>query len=509
VTIRSSIVIPVHNRAGLTRRCLDAVLAGAPEAGAPEAGFELIVVDDASVDSTPELLSGYREAVRSLRLESNSGFATASNAGAGAARGEYLVFLNNDTVPQDGWLEALVRYADAHPAAVVVGSKLLFPNDTIQHAGVVICRDGLPRHLYAGFPADHPAVSKSRRFQAVTAGCMLVRRSAFEEVGGFDEGFRNSLEDADLCLRLGERGHEVHYCHESVLYHLESVSRPRWSKDVEQSKRLFQERWAARARRDDFDYYLADGLLRLRYRDLYPVGIEISSELAFVHEDERQRGLERQLERQGRQISDLLRETVRLTAHIAELELRGTTASDTSSAREDRPKSGPESGPLAREELLRRVDELEIEIYELQAGIARALPVNANGTPPFVASEGLGYKKLVKQIRDAVESRVPVESTVLVISRGDDDLLELGSRATWHFPQDEHGTYSGHHPRDSRGAIELLEDLRRKGAGYLVVPETAAWWLDHYAEFGSHLRDHYTELTGVDGPCRLFSLHGD
>jgi hypothetical protein len=115
----------------------------------------------------------------------------------------------------------------------------------------------------------------------------------------------------------------------------------------------------------------------------------------------------------------------------------------------------------------------------------------------------------VKQIRDAVEAKVPARSTVLVISRGDDHLLELGGRAAWHFPQDEQGTYSGHHPHDSRTAIEQLEGLRRKGADYLLVPETATWWLDHYAEFASHLKSHYTELTGVGEQCRLFLLHHD
>ncbi len=87
-----------------------------------------------------------------------------------AASGRYLIFLNNDTIPLPGWLDKLVIYADNNPAAAVVGTKMLFPDNTIQHAGVVVCQDRDVRHIYAGFPADHPATNKSRRFQVVTAG---------------------------------------------------------------------------------------------------------------------------------------------------------------------------------------------------------------------------------------------------------------------------------------------------------------------------------------------------
>ena len=182
----------------------------------------------------------------------------------------------------------------------------------------MVCQDGNPRHLYAGFPAGHPAVNVSRRFQAVTAACMLVRREAFEQARGFDEAYRNCLEDTDLCLRAGEAGYEVHYCHESVLYHLESVSRGRRSKEIERNAKLFRERWKGRARRDDIDYYVADGLLKVRYRDVYPVGFELAPELAFVSGAGRE-AIDRLIEQQSREVVDLLKETVRLTALAAEL----------------------------------------------------------------------------------------------------------------------------------------------------------------------------------------------
>ena len=185
MTARCSIVIPVHGRAGLTRQCLDAIFAEPPGTA-----FEVIVVDDASPDDTRAVLDSYADAIRVVARDANGGFARACNDGAAAARGEYLVFLNNDTIPVAGWLDALVAVADREPRVAVTGSKLLFPNDTVQHAGVVVCQDGRPRHLYAGFPADHPAVNRERQFQAVTAASMLVRRDAFEKVHGSDESFR-------------------------------------------------------------------------------------------------------------------------------------------------------------------------------------------------------------------------------------------------------------------------------------------------------------------------------
>ena len=177
--------------------------------------------------------------------------------GASLASGTFLIFLNNDTLPQQGWLENLLRYAREHPRAAVVGAKLLYPDDTVQHAGVVICQDHYPRHIYTGFPADHPAVSKSRPFQIVTAACALVRRDIFASFNGFDTLYVNGYEDVDFCLRMGAAGHEIHYCHNAVLYHLESVTRGLQAS--EQNLNLYRERWLERVVSDEFRYYLEDG----------------------------------------------------------------------------------------------------------------------------------------------------------------------------------------------------------------------------------------------------------
>jgi GT2 family glycosyltransferase len=495
-----SIVIPVHNRAPLTKRCLDAILAEPPSAE-----LELLVVDDASTDQTPDVLADYGERVRAIRREENGGFAAACNDGAAAAGGDLFVFLNNDTIPRAGWLDALVRDAERHPRAAVVGAKLVFPDGSVQHAGVVVGQDSHPRHLYAGFPADHPAVNRSRPFQIVTAACALIRREAFEQAGGFDTSFRNSLEDADLCLRLRALGWEVRYCHESVLEHLESVSRGKRSEETEHNRRLFHERWAGRIKPDDLDYYVEDGMLRIHYRDSYPLGVEIAPELFTMPAEGRAEARERLLEERSRQVVELLHETVRLTAHVAELELGRPGRHAPTGGRWRRALARLFRRRGAAGSLARRARRIETDIHALQADLA----LTANGAgegSEFEPSAYLAYRDSADRIRAAVARAVPSGSTVLLVSKGDESLVEPEGFAVWPFPQDESGSYAGHHPAHSAEAIAQLEELRRRGAEYIVFPATALWWLDHYHEFALHLERHYRLIERDDVTCAIFGL---
>jgi GT2 family glycosyltransferase len=313
---RCSIIIPAFNRAALTRQCLDALLAEAHDS-CPE----IIVVDDASTDLTAHVLARYGDRIRVVTHTVNQGFATACNDGAAIAGGDYLVFLNFDTVPKPRWLESLTNYADAHTQAGAVGCKLLYPDNTIQHAGVVICQDGYPRHIYAGFPADHPAVNRSRPYRIVTGACMLLRRDAFLQAGGFDASFKNGYEDVDLCLKLGRLGYEVHYCHESVLYHLESVSEKRWDW-TEHNTQLLRQRWWQDLKPDDVPYYLEDGLVRLEYGPMYPIRLCIDPHLASLQSEQyRDDGLSLIHARAGRMF-ELLKDNVHLRVRAVEAELQ-------------------------------------------------------------------------------------------------------------------------------------------------------------------------------------------
>ena len=201
-----SIIIPVFNRARYTLKCLQALAANTAYDN-----FELIVVDNASSDETPQLLATLGGDVQVIRNEENLGFAKACNQGARAAVGSLLLFLNNDTEPRPGWLEAMVQAMDSAPDVQVVGNKLLYPNGTIQHAGVAFRPDGVPYHIFKCLPADHPAVNRVERFQAVTAACMLVRRETFFGQGCFDESYHNGYEDMDFCMKVTTSGGGIVY----------------------------------------------------------------------------------------------------------------------------------------------------------------------------------------------------------------------------------------------------------------------------------------------------------
>jgi SAM-dependent methyltransferase len=115
-------------------------------------------------------------------------------------------------------------------------------------------------------------------------------------------------------------------------------------------------------------------------------------------------------------------------------------------------------------------------------------------------------ESLHARVREIVDASLPADAVVLVISKGDDELLRLGDRRASHFPQTEQGVYAGYHPADSMAAITHLEDLRVKGARYLVIPRTALWWLTYYGDFTRHLAGNYRLLVKEENACVIYSL---
>ncbi|WP_298438394.1 glycosyltransferase [Geobacter sp.] len=260
-TPRVSVIIPLYNKVEYTRQCLEALALNTDQA----LNYEVILVDNASSDGTADYLrtlSGEVTIVTNLR---NLGFARGCNQGGRIARGRYLVFLNNDTIPHPGWLDALIRGAE-EDGADIVGAKLLYPNGRVQHAGVAFNEQSIGYHIFNGFPATAPAVNRKRLVQCVTAACLLVKRELFAELGGFDEGYVNGFEDVDFCLRAGERGRRILYTPESVLIHFEETSEGRKSHD-EPNVRRFLARWEGKVRRDDADLYRTEGFGTERMAD--------------------------------------------------------------------------------------------------------------------------------------------------------------------------------------------------------------------------------------------------
>jgi hypothetical protein len=191
----------------------------------------------------------------------------------------------------------------------------------------------------------------------------------------------------------------------------------------------------------------------------------------------------------------MLRETVRLTADAADIEL-GETADAP-------PSRAAELGSLVSD-----AERLQLEIGAFQASVAGALTDagGPNGKSAFAVGDRLSHLALRERVRAVVDAVVPPGAGVLVVSRGDDGLLELGDRSARHFLQEEDGAYAGRHPADSDEAIEQLERLRERGAQYLVIPEPDAWWLDHYDAFARHLGSRYQPLTHGGASCRVFRL---
>jgi hypothetical protein len=116
------------------------------------------------------------------------------------------------------------------------------------------------------------------------------------------------------------------------------------------------------------------------------------------------------------------------------------------------------------------------------------------------------YSRLIERIRQVVDTVLPPHAKVLVVSRGDDELIELGGRSGWHFPRQDDGSYMGYHPADDEAAITHLEQLRARGAEYLLLPSAAFWWLDYYRGFADHLQERYTTVAYEPDSCLVYEL---
>lgn len=292
----ASIVIPAFNEAFLTRVCL--VSLDRADLG----GSEVIVVDNGSTDGTPELLHEWASAGPkriAIRSEENLGFARGCNLGASRATGPITVFLNNDTFVERDWLPRLLAPFE-DPSVWVTGSRLLYPNGRVQHAGVVFIPEG-PGHVFAGLPGDSPLVMQEREYQAVTGAALAIRSEVFERLGGFDTSYLNSYEDADLCLKVREAGGRILYVPGSVAYHWESMSKGRLSANDDRNKELFQSRWRGRF---DPDYERI-------MRDAEEAGYDLSDRLPTRRE---QHDRQVDLEQAGAERDELRRQLAAVTA---------------------------------------------------------------------------------------------------------------------------------------------------------------------------------------------------
>ncbi len=254
-----SIIIPTRDRAELLKRCVKSI-----RALTDYSPFEILIVDNDSGE--PATLSFFRAIEQSnVRVIVENGpfnYSRLNNRAAKQARGDILVFLNNDTEIDDpGWLTEMVSHA-ARKEVGAVGARLWYPDGTLQHGGVVLGLGGVAGHAFPHIPRGHPGYFNRAMLQqncsAVTGACMAVRKTVFEEMGGFDEvNLGVTFNDIDFCLRLTRRGYRVVWTPYANLIHHESASRghQRTREEQEEFERAvdyMQTTWGAELMHDPF-----------------------------------------------------------------------------------------------------------------------------------------------------------------------------------------------------------------------------------------------------------------
>ena len=234
-----TVIIPNKDHPEMLARCVDSL------AKASYANYELIVVENGS--TLPATHAYYEQLkrdprVRVLEWTKPFNYAAVNNFAAHAAKGELLLFLNNDieSINPD-WLEELVKQV-VQPGVGAVGAKLYYADDTIQHAGIVVGMGGVAGHSHLNYPRQAPGhmqrLQYAQNVAAVTGACLLMKKQVFDEIGGFDEGFVLAFNDVDLCLQVLAKGYRIVWTPDAELYHLESKTRG--PEDTEEKQKRFK-----------------------------------------------------------------------------------------------------------------------------------------------------------------------------------------------------------------------------------------------------------------------------
>ena len=235
-----SVLIPNKDQKESLKKCLDSVFEKTTYSN-----YEIIIIENNSTES--ETFAYYRELqkrsnVKVITWKEGFNYSAINNFGEKEASGDYLLFLNNDVeVINPRWMEEMLGNCQ-RPEVGITGAKLYYPDDTIQHAGTIIGIGGIAGHAFLNMPRSRTGylhkASIQMNLSAVTAACMMMKRSVFEQLGGFEEKLTVAFNDVDLCLRTVQAGYLVVYNPKVELYHYESKSRG--SEDNEEKVRRFQ-----------------------------------------------------------------------------------------------------------------------------------------------------------------------------------------------------------------------------------------------------------------------------
>lgn len=240
-----SIIVPVFNQFHLTYQCLSSIIMSAGKVS-----FETILVDDKSTDATASIESRI-DGLRVIRNEENLGFLHSCNKAAGEARGQYLLFLNNDTEVTPGWIDEMHAVFDRFDTVGAVGAKLVYPDGRLQDAGGIVWESGTPWNTGHGQDPNDPQFNYVRQVDYLTGAALMVSRPAWEAVHGFDEIYAPAYyEDTDLAFSLRQAGYRTYYCPQAEVIHYEGCSNgTSVESGVKQHQKLnadiFKSRWQA------------------------------------------------------------------------------------------------------------------------------------------------------------------------------------------------------------------------------------------------------------------------
>jgi GT2 family glycosyltransferase len=369
---RVSIIVVTHNNLPFTRLCVCSLLANTNHTD-----FELILVDNASTDTTVLFLRGLATQSAGIQLienNANLGFAAANNHGIARATGEVIVLLNNDTIVPPNWLNALV----AHLADPTIGAVGPVTNRGCNQTQVEVSYRTYGQFIETARDRATNSCGQAVDVPMIPMLCMAMRRDVSQLIGPLDENFGLGLfEDDDYAFRMGIANLRLICAEDVLIHHFGEAS----------------------------------------FGELAPSGA------------------------------------------YAEL---------------------------------------------LQANCARFETKWNVRWKPHEPRISTSYARMVGRVQAEIRSRIPVGETVVVVSKGDEALIDLNGRKGWHFPQNQSGGYSGHHPPDGATAVAELEHLRSTGSRWFVLPQTAAWWLEHYPDLRLHLQMRYRQVFVDPDVCTIF-----
>lgn len=504
-----SIVIMTYNRAGLLVKAIESAL----KQDYPRDKYELIIVDNGSTDDTAEVVGRCTKASPvslSYYVEKRRGVSYARNLGIEKSRLEYMAQLDDDEMACPDWLAAINQVINERHALVVGGRvDLCFPDgytppDWFNHLkhpfGVSYGKSGKRQRT---FRVRHPLY--------LSGGNIAYARRLFDHFGVYrtDLGRVGSSlmagEETFFLMILDRNDIPMYYTQDAGIHH--HVGPDRINKRYLGRKARWAGITSAYVSELFFGYDGALEQANRHWRDLrsqarqvarhwgsaerfshlcamaYTFGFIFKTYVDFVkHKLSGRTYMPPQVTWTTRNwVEEISRwpDSPEKYEQLAQLCL---DAADTEGARQ----------ALAK-----------LETYGLGE---RAKTAIVDWEQLYAPLRRVQYERFVKRVRETIEAAVPPAGTVLVISKGDDELLKLKGRRVWHFPRNDQGAYAGCYPADSAAAIAHLEALREKGAEYLAVPGTALWWLDHYDELNRHLMRHYRVVARESDSCLIFAL---